>query len=186
MRQQFDADVAVIGYGPTGVIAALSLAQQGAQVLALERDRDIYPRARAVTVNDWTMRIFQNLGIGERVEKVIDPQRALRWVTYEGDEVMRVEHPPSALGAGSRCYNIYQPVMESELRSCAQEREDLITVRYGAEVTEIEQDDSGVTVTTTDTDTGEVRTYRTRYAIAADGGSSRQPDPAAPGHPAAR
>ncbi|MFB7917100.1 bifunctional 3-(3-hydroxy-phenyl)propionate/3-hydroxycinnamic acid hydroxylase [Streptomyces sp. NPDC056061] len=173
MPQNFDADVAVIGYGPTGVVGALTLAQQGARVIAFERDKEIYPRARAVTVNDWTMRIFQSLGIGERVEKVIDPQRALRWVTYDGDEVMRIEHPPSALGAKARFYNIYQPVMEAELRSCAQDRGDLISVRYGAEVTELEQDDSGVTVTTNDTATGEVRRYRTRYAIAADGGSSR-------------
>ncbi|WP_274578637.1 FAD-dependent monooxygenase [Streptomyces sp. AC1-42W] len=172
MPQNFDADVAVIGYGPTGVVGALTLAQQGASVLALERDRDIYPRARAVTVNDWTMRIFQGLGIGARVEKVIDPQRALRWVTYDGDEVMRIEHPPSTLGSGPRFYNIYQPTMESELRACAQDRSELISVRYGAEVTEIEQDDSGVTLTTTDTATGEVTRYRTRYAVAADGGSS--------------
>ncbi|MGM9468886.1 FAD-dependent monooxygenase [Streptomyces murinus] len=173
MPQNFDADVAVIGYGPTGVVGALTLARQGARVIALERDRDIYPRARAVTVNDWTMRIFQSLGIDERIEKVIDPQRALRWVTYDGHEVMRIEHPPSTLGAKARFYNIYQPVMETELRSCAQDREDLISVRYGAEVTEIEQDGSGVTITTTDTETGEVDRVRTRYAIAADGGSSR-------------
>lgn len=172
MPQNFDADVAVIGYGPTGVVGALTLAQQGASVLALERDRDIYPRARAVTVNDWTMRIFQSLGIGARVEKVIDPQRALRWVTYDGDEVMRIEHPPSTLGAGPRFYNIYQPTMESELRACAQDRSELISVRYGAEVTEIEQDDSGVTLTATDTATGEVTRFHTRYAVAADGGSS--------------
>lgn len=173
MPQDFDADVAVIGYGPTGVVGALTLAQQGARVIAFERDKEIYPRARAVTVNDWTVRIFQSLGIGERIEKVIDAQRALRWVTYDGHEVMRIEHPPSELGAKARFYNIYQPSLETELRACAQDRGDLVSVRYGAEVTEIEQDDSGVTVTTTDTATGEVRRHRTRYAIAADGGSSR-------------
>src|SRR5262245_10637612 len=88
MPTDFDADVAIIGYGPTGVIAALTLARQGIKVVAFERDRDIYQRARAVTVNDWTMRIFQSLGIDERITKVIDPQRALRWVTYDGHEVM--------------------------------------------------------------------------------------------------
>jgi 3-(3-hydroxy-phenyl)propionate hydroxylase len=173
MPQNFDADVAVIGYGPTGVVGALTLARQGASVIAFERDREIYSRARAVTVNDWTMRIFQSLGIDERVGKVIDPQRALRWVTYDGQEVMRIEHPPSTLGASARFYNIYQPDMESELRSCAEDHGETVTVRYGAEVTEIEQDATGVTLTTTDTGTGEVRRHRTRYAVAADGGSSR-------------
>ncbi|MBD0418886.1 bifunctional 3-(3-hydroxy-phenyl)propionate/3-hydroxycinnamic acid hydroxylase [Streptomyces sp. TRM S81-3] len=172
MTHSYDADVAIVGYGPTGVIAALTLARYGVSVVALERDQDLYPRARAVTVNDWTMRIFQDLGVDERVEKKIDPQRALRWVTYDGTEIMRIEHPPSTLGRKARFYNIYQPTMEAELRAAAEESGDRVTVHYGAEVTGIDQDSDGVTLTATDTATGEVRTVRTRYAIAADGGSS--------------
>ncbi|TDD35998.1 bifunctional 3-(3-hydroxy-phenyl)propionate/3-hydroxycinnamic acid hydroxylase [Actinomadura sp. KC06] len=172
MTQHFDADVAIVGYGPTGVTAALTLAGHGVSAVAFERDADIYPRARAVTVNDWTMRIFQSLGIGERIAKVIEPQRALRWVTYDGTEIMRVEHPPSALGPGPRFYNIYQPVMEAELRACAEEHGELIDVRYGVEVTVLEQDADGVTVTTADIATGETRTARVRYVIGADGGGS--------------
>ncbi|MDO5696715.1 MAG: bifunctional 3-(3-hydroxy-phenyl)propionate/3-hydroxycinnamic acid hydroxylase [Dermatophilus congolensis] len=167
-------DVAVIGYGPTGVVAALTLASKGASVVALEREADIYSRARAVTVNDWTMRIFQDLGIGDRVDRVIEPQRALRWVTYDGNEIMRIEHPPSSLGppdGNSRFYNIYQPSMEAELRRCAEELPAL-EVNYGQEVIGVEQDDSGVTITSKNRETGEVSTTRAKYAIAADGGSS--------------
>lgn len=172
MTLHYDADVALIGYGPTGVTAALTLLRQGASVIALERDRDIYARARAVTVNDWTMRIFQDLGIDARISAVIEPQRALRWVTYDGAELMRVEHPPSALGAKPRFYNIYQPVMEAELRACATEYGDRLDVRFGVQATSVEQDDDGVTITTTDTETLETRTVRARYAIGADGGGS--------------
>ncbi|MEV4395719.1 FAD-dependent monooxygenase [Nonomuraea sp. NPDC049607] len=172
MTDSYDADVAIIGYGPTGVIAALTLARYGVSAVALERDTDIHPRARAVTVNDWTMRIFQDLGIDERIEKKIDPQRALRWVTYDGREIMRIEHPPSTLGRKARFYNIYQPIMETELRAAAQDHGDRITVHYGTEVTGVAQDADGVTVTSTDTATGRTRTTRARYAIAADGGGS--------------
>ena len=59
----FDAAVAIIGYGPSGLAAALCLGQYGIKTIVLERDREIYPRARAVTVNDWTMRCFQSLGL---------------------------------------------------------------------------------------------------------------------------
>ena len=172
MTDHFDADVAIVGYGPTGVTAALTLARRGVRVVAFERDADIYPRARAVTVNDWTMRIFQSLGIAERIARVIEPQRALRWVTYDGTEIMRVEHPPSTLGAEPRFYNIYQPVMEAELRACAAEYGELADVRYGVEVTGLEQDADGVTVTAVDAATGEPRTVRVRYVIGADGGGS--------------
>lgn len=174
MTNHFDTDVAIIGYGPTGLVGALTLATKGASVMAFERDQDIYARARAVTVNDWTMRIFQDLGIDERIEKVIEPQRALRWVTYQGDEIMRVIHPPSALGTLNtrpRFYNIYQPTMEAELRACAEQVAGL-ELRYGTEVVGVDQDDEGVTITARDRETDAVTTTRARFAIAADGGSS--------------
>jgi 3-(3-hydroxy-phenyl)propionate hydroxylase len=52
----FDADVAIIGYGPTGVSVANFLGHLGISAIAFEREKDIYQRARAVTVNDWTLR----------------------------------------------------------------------------------------------------------------------------------
>lgn len=172
---KYDADVAIIGYGPTGLVTALTLASKGVSVVAFEKTRDIYARARAVTVNDWTMRIFQELGIDERIEKVIEAQRGLRWVTYSGQEIMRIMHPPSSLGTRDtkpRFYNIYQPTMEAELRRCGEDHGDKLRVRYEHEVVGIAQDASGVTVTSRDTKSGMTTTTRARYAIAADGGSS--------------
>lgn len=171
---EFDADVVIIGYGPSGVVAANTLAGRGVSVIALERDVEIYPRARAVTVNDWTMRIFQELGLDEPVLKVIDPQRALRWVTYDGTELLRVGFPPSALGTveGTRFYNVYQPAMEPVLREGGDRYPELLSVRYGWEVVSVDQDDAGVTVTAKNLATGESKSIRARYALACDGGSS--------------
>lgn len=174
MTEHFDADVAIIGYGPTGLAGALTLASKGATVIAFERNKDIYQRARAVTISDWTMRIFQELGVDERIEKVIEPQHQLRWKNYEGQEILRADQPPSALGTRNtkpRFFSIYQPEMEAELRRCAEEVDGL-GVRYGAEVVGVEQDTNGVTITVRDVETGDETVTRARYAIAADGGSS--------------
>ncbi|HDR9757490.1 TPA: bifunctional 3-(3-hydroxy-phenyl)propionate/3-hydroxycinnamic acid hydroxylase [Burkholderia cepacia] len=171
MTASYDADVAVVGYGPTGLIAALTLAKHGITSLVLERYADIYQRARAVTVNDWTMRIFQSLGVDEPVLKKIDPQRALRWVTYDGTELLRIAHPPSTLGIKPRFFNIYQPTMEATLREFAAQHGE-IAVRYGTDVVALEQDADGVTVTSRDLATGELTTSRVRYVIGCDGGSS--------------
>ncbi|NMO03575.1 bifunctional 3-(3-hydroxy-phenyl)propionate/3-hydroxycinnamic acid hydroxylase [Gordonia sp. TBRC 11910] len=168
---QTQADVVIVGYGPTGVTAALTLARRGARVVVLERDRDLYQRARAVTVNDWTMRIFQDLGLDDRVTRVVEAQRALRWVTYSGEELMRVEHPESTLGVRPRFFNIYQPTMEAEIRSYAAEFPD-IDVRFGVEFDGLTQDDAGVTVAARDVETGAASTIWAHYVIGADGGSS--------------
>lgn len=173
-QDHFDADVAIIGYGPSGVLAANALASRGVSAVAIERDADIYPRARAVTVNDWTMRIFQDLGLDEEALKVLDPQRALRWITYDGAELLRIEFPPSSLGTveGTRFYNVYQPALEPVLRRGAERFPELVTVHYGWEGTGVAQDRDGVTVTHRNPSTGEERTIRARYALACDGGAS--------------
>jgi len=169
--QPYDADVAIVGYGPTGLITALTLARHGIRSIVFERHRDIYPRARAVTVNDWTMRIFQNLGVDEPVLKCIDPQRSLRWMRYDGTEIMRIELPPSTLGIRPRQFNIYQPTMEATLRECAASYPE-IDVRYGMELAALRQDDDGVTVSAKDMASGATADVRVRYAIGCDGGSS--------------
>jgi 3-(3-hydroxy-phenyl)propionate hydroxylase len=50
-------DVAVIGYGPTGATAANVLGQMGLKVLVVERDPDVYSRARAISTDEEVMRV---------------------------------------------------------------------------------------------------------------------------------
>lgn len=172
MSQQFDTDVAIIGYGPSGVAAANCLGHYGIKAIAFEREQAIYPRARAVTVNDWTMRCFQSVGLDAELARNMDRTEALRWVTYDGTELMRIGFPPSRLGEHPSAYSIYQPVMEDILRQGAKRYEDHVSVRFGVEVIGVEQDAEGVTVTTRELGSGVEHTTRARYALACDGGSS--------------
>ncbi len=167
----FDTDVAIIGYGPAGVAAANALGALGVSAIAFERERDIYGRARAVTVNDWTMRLFQQVGLDERVKADMDPTVALRWVTYDGTELLRVPFPPGLLGHATS-YAIYQPLMEQALRDGASRFGDKIRVEYGVEAADVAQDVEGVTITTHDMGTGESRTVRARYVLACHGGET--------------
>jgi 3-(3-hydroxy-phenyl)propionate hydroxylase len=161
----FDADVAIIGYGPTGVSAANFLGSLGVSAIAFEREKDIYQRARAVTVNDWTLRCFQAVGLDQALCKDMDPHRQLLWRTYGGKELMRASLGGSTLGQPASM-GIYQPVMEQTLRDGAARFADHVEVRYGESVTSVEQDSDGVTVTANG------KTVRARYALACDGGAS--------------
>lgn len=165
----FDAEVAVIGYGPSGVVAASMLGQVGVSTVVLERDIDLYSRARAVTVNDWTLRILQELGIAERVKADMDEMPAVSWKTYQDRLVFRLVQKPDVLGHPTAMM-IYQPEMEAVVRENAS-RYGALDVRFGHSFAGLEQDDDGVTLHATDGD-GSPYTLRVRYLIGADGGSS--------------
>ncbi len=168
---EYDADVAIIGYGPGGVVAANVLGKLGVKAIAIERYKDVYSRARAVTVNDWTMRIFQDMGLDEQMKKVMDVTHSLRWVDYEGRELASMPFPPGEFGHATS-YAIYQPEMEKVLRAAADKHES-VNVRYGDEMTDVVQDADSVTITVTNGDTGEIGTIRAKYALACDGGASK-------------
>tara|TARA_A100001391_G_scaffold119260_1_gene81175 strand:- start:21105 stop:22631 length:1527 start_codon:yes stop_codon:yes gene_type:complete len=167
----FDADIVIIGYGPVGVSAASILGRDGVKTICIEREQNIYPRARAVTVNDWTMRCFQSLGLDADLAATMDVTRMLRWKTYAGEVVNEIDFPPGVMGH-PRSYAIYQPAMEKVLRAGVEEHADLVDIRFGEESIGIAQDGDGVTVSTRNLQSGKESRIRARYVLACDGGSS--------------
>jgi 3-(3-hydroxy-phenyl)propionate hydroxylase len=170
--QYFDADVVIIGYGPVGVSAANILGSYGIKTIVLERYKDIYSRARAVTVNDWTLRHFQSVGLADRLTRDMDETYALRTMTYDGQLLSHIRFPNRGSLGYATSYSIYQPAMEQTLRDGAMRFADHVEVRFGVEAIDVSQDADGVTVTTTELETRASATVRARYALACDGGSS--------------
>ena len=58
-----DFDVVIVGLGPSGSMAALLLDSYGIKVLAVDKEKDIYPLPRAVTISDQGFRMSQLVGI---------------------------------------------------------------------------------------------------------------------------
>src|SRR6478609_2211623 len=73
-------DVAVIGYGPTG---ANLLGHLGLKVLVVERDPDVYSRARAISTDEEVMRVWQSIGLSERLQRDMLPDRPLNFIDTE-------------------------------------------------------------------------------------------------------
>ncbi len=65
MTEQPNYDVAIVGYGPVGATAANLLGQQGLDVVVIERDPDIYFRARAISTDEEVPRIWQQVGLAD-------------------------------------------------------------------------------------------------------------------------
>ena len=173
MVKAYDADVAIVGYGPSGVIAATYLGMAGISTVVLEKDADLYNRARAVTVNDWTLRIFQEFGVAERVKEDMDPARGMTWKTYAGKTVFHLDVYPGELGQPPAMM-IYQPEMEAVLRENCGSHSSL-DLRFGHTMTGLSQDGDGVNLSATASD-GSDYDLRVRYVIGADGGTSKVRD----------
>lgn len=73
MDDQATFDVAIIGYGPVGATAANILGRCGLDVVVVERDPDIYFRARAISVDEEVMRIWQQVGLADRLGADMQP-----------------------------------------------------------------------------------------------------------------
>lgn len=169
---QFDADVAIIGYGPTGVAAANILGKHGIKTVIFEKDKDLYSRARAVTVSDWTMHCFQSIGLDDAIAKDMDETAGLRWVKYDGTEILRMKFPPSILGKHPTSYAIYQPKMEETLRRGLERYKDNCQIFFGTTVSHISQTADAVDISVLGDDKSS-KTFRVKYALGCDGGSSR-------------
>jgi 3-(3-hydroxy-phenyl)propionate hydroxylase len=164
-------DVAVIGYGPVGVTAANLLGQMGLRVLVIERDLDVYARARAISTDEEIIRIWQRIGLADRLTADMLADRPLTFVDAAGRTFLSLT--PKTLGNGHPPQLfIYQPALERTLREGVTRCGD-VEVLLGHECTGLAQDDEGVELTfgPTGSEDGQ-RSARASYVIAADGGSS--------------
>ncbi|MFE6178470.1 bifunctional 3-(3-hydroxy-phenyl)propionate/3-hydroxycinnamic acid hydroxylase [Streptomyces sp. NPDC056464] len=163
-------DVAVIGYGPTGVTAANLLGAAGLRVVVLERDAEVFSRARAISTDEEVLRIWQRVGLAERLKHDMLADRPLDFVDARGRVFLSARPTPRGHGHPPQMF-IYQPALEQVLRDGVG-RYPGVDVRLRHECVRLRQDADGVELTVVATADDSVRRLRARYVIAADGGSS--------------
>jgi 3-(3-hydroxy-phenyl)propionate hydroxylase len=162
-----DVDVIVVGGGPVGVTTALLLAQRGFSVRVLERATEVYDLPRAIVMDDEIQRVFQDAGLLDGLRAITTPLRGAEFVRPDGERIIGAELPEDAdwpLGLHPTVA-YYQPELEAFLREAAVRNG--IELRLGVEVSSVEQDADGVSVST---DAGAMTA---RWLVAADGASSR-------------
>ncbi|HSW20789.1 MAG TPA: bifunctional 3-(3-hydroxy-phenyl)propionate/3-hydroxycinnamic acid hydroxylase [Ramlibacter sp.] len=163
-------DVAVVGYGPAGVVAAALLGQQGLRVYACDRLRDVYQIPRAIALDHEIMRVFQQLGVVDAVQPYTEPFTNSEYFGVDGQLIRRMTmvEPPHPQGYTPSIV-FTQPPVERALRERVAQMSN-VTVELGVEMTSIAQDRDGVTLDIVEA--AEARQVRAKYAIACDGGSS--------------
>ncbi|HEX6402748.1 MAG TPA: FAD-dependent monooxygenase [Pseudonocardiaceae bacterium] len=153
-----DADVVVVGAGPTGLLLAGDLAEMGVAVTVLERRTGESNVTRAFAVHARTMEELDIRGLAGELARTGTQIRQLRLFDRVRVDLSAL---PSEFGS-----LLVTPQYETE-RVLAQ-RADALGVRIvrGAEVTGIAQDAHGVNVT------ARAARYRASYVVGADGVNS--------------
>lgn len=163
-------DVAIVGYGPTGVTAANLLGARGLRVLVVERDADIYTRARAISTDEEVVRIWQHAGLAYQLSAEMLPGKPVKFVDAHGNAFVEVTPQPRGTGHPPQQF-IYQPAVEKTLR-LGVERFPNVELALQHECLRVASDSDGVNLMLADLESDTFRRARASYVIAADGGSS--------------
>ena len=163
-------DVAIVGYGPTGMVLAALLGAQGHRVIVLERYAGLYNLPRAATFDDETMRLFQKLGITDQVARSTEVQTTYEWVNADGEILLEVHYDDPAGSGWAAMYMMYQPELETVLdRTCRSL--PTVQVRQGVTVDGLDVGPDEVQITGVDLH-GRRHRVRASYVIGCDGGTS--------------
>jgi len=167
-----DVDVCIVGYGPVGATLANLLADAGLSVLVLERDADIYRLPRAVHFDDEVMRVFQTLGLAERILPHTHVSPGMHFVDAAGRLILDWSRPMDVGPLGwNVSYRFHQPDLERILREAAGGK-SRIDVRLRAEVFALEQGTDAVDIRFEDLTCGALHKARARFVVGCDGARS--------------
>ena len=160
--------VAVVGAGPVGLTAALTLAKYGVPSVIFEKGATFNDGSRAICVARQSFHIFESLNA---VQPFVS--KALGWTMgrsfYRGHQILEFEMPDSADEKYRPMYNLEQQYIEQFLWQAA-EASPLIDIRWQSELVKIEDRGEGVQLTISDA----IETYTliADWVLAADGARS--------------
>ncbi|XOV86772.1 MAG: bifunctional 3-(3-hydroxy-phenyl)propionate/3-hydroxycinnamic acid hydroxylase [Pseudomonadota bacterium] len=164
-----EADVIIVGAGPTGSVLSILLGLAGHQVLVLERDPEVYPLPRAVHMDHEIVRVMQQVGILPDFLPHTSPVSDYIFQNAAGEVLLQV-------AGGNRLANSGHPAsvmfVQPELETLLRQRMGQITgikAVFGANVTRIIE---GSTPGVEYEHPGGTETVRASYLIGCDGASS--------------
>ncbi|MFC7400602.1 FAD-dependent monooxygenase [Chelatococcus sp. GCM10030263] len=183
--RNFDAEVLIVGAGPSGLSAAIELGMRGVSCLVVERSDRVGHAPRAKTTHARSREHMRRWGIAEKLAGAspfgVDYPANVHFVTrlggrpiarFDGALACAPDRDPRYAEHGQW---IPQYRLEAVLKDHAA---SLPTVRlaFGTEFLGLTQDDRSITATVRHLQAGPARTLTARYLVGADGPRSRVRD----------
>ncbi|MFF7748705.1 monooxygenase [Streptomyces sp. NPDC007971] len=169
-----DADVIVVGAGPTGLMLACELALAGVRTRILERRTEPQRDSRALTLHPRSVELMDQRGLLERflsLGRTVPGWHFAQLPTQLDFSALDSRHG----------YTLFIAQARTEALLAERARELGVEVLRGHEVTGLSQDGDGVEVQVRGP--GGVETVRARYAVGCDGGRSVAREAAGIGFP---
>jgi 3-(3-hydroxy-phenyl)propionate hydroxylase len=164
-------DVAIVGFGPTGAIAAGLLGKKGIRAFVCDKLHDVYDKPRAIALDHEISRVFQQMGVGKSIKPYLEPFTDSVYYGVDGQVIKRMStvaapyplsHTPSVV--------FTQPPVEKILRDYAASHAS-VTVELGLTLTDLSQDGQHATLVLHHED-GQTSQVKAKYVIGCDGASS--------------
>jgi len=160
-----DADIAIVGAGPVGLVLGIQLAQLGRSVVILEQWPTPYTLPRAVHFDHEVGRILQSCGIGDEVRAISEPAESYEWRNGHGSTLLRFGRVGAAMSGWPFSSMFCQPELEALLQRRADSLPTL-EIRRGVRVRGIDQHDDHVVVES------DAESVVARYVVGCDGANS--------------
>lgn len=161
--------VVVVGGGPNGMATANLLGAYGIRTIVIERETQILDYPRAVGMDDEALRLFQAVGLADRLARDMIQSVPMRLFRADGKCFAHIRPGTREFGWWRR--NIFmQQLAEKVLREGVSRYEN-VELRLGEEVVGVSQDGSGVALQVRDA-SGRTYSLLCDYCVAADGGRS--------------
>jgi 3-(3-hydroxy-phenyl)propionate hydroxylase len=166
-----DYDVAIIGYGPVGAALANLLGMCGLAVAVLEREPSVYHLPRAVSLDGEGMRLFQTLGLAERLLPKLNVSRNILHVNADGKLLLAIKRGGTGPDGWNHAFRFFQPELEMVLREGAS-RFASVDVKLRCEAFALDEHKDHVRVRYENLAKGELASLTAKYVVGCDGARS--------------
>ncbi len=169
-----DYDVIIVGGGPVGLTLANLLGGRELRVLLLEQQTELPDQPRAVSLDDESLRIWQQCGLIDAILPFVaqgeEGDRVFTYRSHDGKPIFSLRQQGRPYGYARGNVFLYHRVLEVLLAGL--ERFPLVDYRPGVEVTGFEHKQTAVLVGARDRMARE-QYYSGAYLVGCDGGRSR-------------
>jgi 3-(3-hydroxy-phenyl)propionate hydroxylase len=163
-------DVLVVGGGPAGLTVASLLGTYGLRVALVEKNQGTSDEAKAISLDDESLRALQVAGLDEVVYPIIVPGTGTRYYDRQGRPLFHARGPEVRRHGHPFKNPFAQPDLERALFTGLTAIEN-VHMYFGTELIEFTQSPDAVTATVRTHD-GETTSVTAQFMLGCDGGRS--------------